>query len=123
MLISGDFKSNDFVNAHSKGFADAFFVCAHSKGLACVKVAESVTMSGSVAPAKLLGGFAGPLTSAVMGRPFMNTGNSKIYLGLYQLFRRVLARFAHFLCLSAGLESVSHWLHGGLGHGLEVGVL
>ena|SRR2546426_887466 len=101
MLIPGDFKSNDFVNAHSKGFADAFFVCAHSKGLACVKVAESVTMSGSVAPAKLLGGFAGPLTSAVMGRPFMNTGNSKIYLGLYQLFRRVLARFAHFLCHSA----------------------
>jgi len=107
VLISGDFKSNDFASADCKGFADAFFVCAHSKGLASVKVAESVTMSGSVAPAKLLAGFAVPFTSAVMGRPFVNTGNSKIYLGLYQLFRGLLARFAHFLCLSAGLESTS----------------
>ncbi len=55
-------------------------------------------MSGPVAPAKLLAGFAIPFTSAVIGRPFMNTGNSKAYLGLYQLFRSVLARFAHFLC-------------------------
>ena len=102
MLISGDFKSNEFVSTHSKRFAEAFFVCAHSKGLASVEVAESVTMSvtmsGSVAPAKLLAGFAVPLNSAAIGRRLMNTGNSKIYLGLYQLFRRVLARFAHFLC-------------------------
>jgi hypothetical protein len=77
VLIPGDFKSKDSVNAHSKGFADAFFVCAHSKGLASVEVAESLTMSGSVAPAELLAGFAIPLTSAVIGRPFMNTGNSK----------------------------------------------
>ena len=81
VFISGDFKSNDFVNAHSKGFADAFFVCAHSKGLASLEVAESVTMSvtmsGSVAPAKLLAGFAVPLTSAAIGRRLMNTGNSK----------------------------------------------
>jgi len=112
VLISGDFKSNDFVSADSKGFADAFFVCADSKGLASVEVAESVTMSvtmsGSVAPAKLLAGFAVPFTSAAIGRRLMNTGNSKIYLGLYQLFRSVLARFAHFLCRSAGLEPVSH---------------
>ncbi|PYU35572.1 MAG: hypothetical protein DMG28_02415 [Acidobacteria bacterium] len=44
VLISGDFKSNDFVNAHSKGFAGTFFASAHSKGFAGVVVAKSVTM-------------------------------------------------------------------------------
>src|SRR3989442_13406834 len=108
MLIPGDFKSNDFVNAHSKGFADAFFVCADSRGLASVEVAESVTMSvtmsGSVAPAKLLAGFAVPFISAVIDRLFTNMGKFQLDLGLYQLLRSVLARLAHFLCRNAGLE-------------------
>ena len=33
MLIPKSFKSNDFVRAHCKGLAGAFFVSAHSKGL------------------------------------------------------------------------------------------
>ena len=44
VFISGDFKSNDFVNAHSKGFAGTFFASAHSKGFAGVEVAKGVTM-------------------------------------------------------------------------------
>src|SRR5712692_6284546 len=44
VFISGDFKSNDFVNAHSKGFVGAFFASAYSKGFAGIEVAASVTM-------------------------------------------------------------------------------
>src|SRR5712692_2490064 len=35
VFIPRNFKSNGFVSAHSKGFAEAFFVSAYSKGLAC----------------------------------------------------------------------------------------
>src|SRR5713226_5754538 len=35
VFISRNFKSNGFVSAHSKGFAEAFFVSAYSKGLTC----------------------------------------------------------------------------------------
>ncbi len=85
MFILRSFKSNDFVCANSKGVADAFFVTAHSKefagvdetqSVAGVDVAESVTMSGLVASAKLLAGLQFTSPSAVTGRPFMNTGNS-----------------------------------------------
>src|SRR5437899_1491754 len=34
VLIPGGFKSNDFVSAHSKGFAETFFVSAYFKRLA-----------------------------------------------------------------------------------------
>ena len=44
VFISGDFKSNDFVNAHSKGFAGTFFASADSKGFVGVEAAASVTM-------------------------------------------------------------------------------
>src|SRR3989441_13037854 len=33
MFIPGDFKSNDFVSAHSRALTDAFFASAHCKGL------------------------------------------------------------------------------------------
>jgi len=42
-MISGDFKSNDFASAYSKGVAGAFFASAHPKGLASVDVRQSVT--------------------------------------------------------------------------------
>ena len=84
MLISGDFKSNDFASADSRGFTGTFFGCADSKGLAGVNVrqsvggvshsltgqesvvetGQSVTVSESVASAKLLAGFAPHVTSA-----------------------------------------------------------
>src|SRR3989442_15868043 len=48
VLISGDFKSNDFVIADSRGFTGTFFVCAHSKGLASTDVGHRVTMEQSV---------------------------------------------------------------------------
>ena len=85
MFILSSFKSNDFVCAHSKRFTDAFFVSADSKefpgvdqrqSVASVNVVESVTTYESVASAKRLAGFAVPLTSAVIGRSFMNMGNS-----------------------------------------------
>ena len=86
MFISGDFKSNDFANADSRGFTGTFFGCADSKGLASVDVRQSVggvshsltgqepvvetrqsvTVSESVASAKLLAGFASHVTSAVV---------------------------------------------------------
>jgi len=43
VLISGDFKSNDFVTADSTGFAEAFFASAESKQLASAGVQETVT--------------------------------------------------------------------------------
>src|SRR6266849_5759542 len=64
VLISGDFKSNDFVTADSTEFAATFFVTADSKGLARVETRQSVTVSESVASAKLLAGFAPHVTSA-----------------------------------------------------------
>jgi len=42
VLISGDFKSNDFVTADSTGFAGTFFVTADSKGVARVGGGQSV---------------------------------------------------------------------------------
>ena len=42
VLISGDFKSNDFVTADSTGFAATFFVTADSKGFARVDEGQSV---------------------------------------------------------------------------------
>jgi hypothetical protein len=42
VFISGDFKSNDFVAADSRGFTGAFFRCAHSKGLAGVDPSRSL---------------------------------------------------------------------------------
>src|SRR3989442_736124 len=41
-MISGGFKSNNFVGAHSKGLADAFFVTANSKGLADLDQRQSI---------------------------------------------------------------------------------
>ncbi len=75
MFILRSFKSNDFATADSTGFADAFFVTAHSREFAGVDhrqsvvsadVAESVTMQGSVASAKLLVGFAVHVPSLVI---------------------------------------------------------
>jgi len=43
VLISWDFKSNDFVTADSTGFAEAFFASAESKQLASAGVQETVT--------------------------------------------------------------------------------
>jgi len=43
VLISGDFKSNDFVTADSTGFAEAFFASAESKELASAGASWSVT--------------------------------------------------------------------------------
>src|SRR5437870_4431379 len=48
MFILRNFKSNDFVTAYSKGFADAFLVCAHSKGVASADVRASRSGSLSV---------------------------------------------------------------------------
>src|SRR2546426_12434973 len=42
MFISGDFKSNDFVRAHSKALTDAFFVRAHPKGVTDVGDHQSI---------------------------------------------------------------------------------
>src|SRR5947209_2569992 len=42
MFISGDFKSNDFVRAHSKALTDAFFVSAHPKGVTGVNEHQSI---------------------------------------------------------------------------------
>jgi len=42
MFISGDFKSNDFANADSRGLTETFFASADSKGLAGVNVRQSV---------------------------------------------------------------------------------
>src|SRR2546428_3209889 len=44
MFILRNFKSNDFVGAYSKGFAEAFFVSAHSKGFASARVGQGVTI-------------------------------------------------------------------------------
>ena len=63
MLIPGDFKSNEFVGAYSKGFAEAFFVTAHSKGFASARVRQGVTI------------FAFKATSEVNT---MSTGNSSL---------------------------------------------
>src|SRR5216684_4442172 len=74
LFISGDFKSNDFGTAHSKGLADAFFVTAYSKGVARAELRQSVgggrqsTMQESVASAKLLAGFALHVASLVIIR-------------------------------------------------------
>jgi len=43
VLISWDFKSNDFVTADSTGFAEAFFASAESKQLASAGASWSVT--------------------------------------------------------------------------------
>src|SRR5207245_9965450 len=61
MFILRNFKSNDFVTAYSKGFAEAFFVSAHSKGFASARVGQGVTI------------FAFKATSEVNT---MSTGNS-----------------------------------------------
>src|SRR2546422_11626222 len=69
MLIPGNFKSNDFASADSRGFADASFATANPKGLASAEVRQragvrqSVTTYGSLASAKLLVGFALHVTS------------------------------------------------------------
>jgi len=42
MFISGDFKSNDFASADSRGLTEPFFATADSKGLASVDVRQSV---------------------------------------------------------------------------------
>src|SRR5437899_9964733 len=55
-MISGDFKSNDFASAYSKGVAGAFFASAHSKGLASVDVGQSVTAVRVNRSCKALGG-------------------------------------------------------------------
>ena len=44
VFILRNFKSNDFVGAYSKGFAEAFFVSAHSKGFASARVGQGVTI-------------------------------------------------------------------------------
>ena len=44
VLISGDFKSNDFVCAHSKGFTDVFLVTADCKGVADLDERQSITL-------------------------------------------------------------------------------
>src|SRR2546425_130375 len=41
-MISGGFKSNNFLSAHSKRLADAFFVTANSKGLADLDQRQSI---------------------------------------------------------------------------------
>src|SRR2546425_10910020 len=41
-MISGGFKSNNFLSAHSKRLADAFFVTANSKGLADLNQRQSI---------------------------------------------------------------------------------
>src|SRR2546427_1214248 len=63
MFIPRNFKSNDFVSAYSKGFAEAFFVSAHSKGFASTRVRQGVTI------------FAFKATSEVNT---MSTGNSSL---------------------------------------------
>src|SRR2546425_4736024 len=65
MFIPGEFKSNDFVSARGKGFADAFLVCAHSKEVASADVRAS-TVWESVGSAKPLAGFALHVTSVVI---------------------------------------------------------
>src|SRR6266852_3433487 len=47
VLISKDFKSNDFVSAHPMRLADVFFASAHSKGLASARVRERVAIDGA----------------------------------------------------------------------------
>src|SRR5712691_6335863 len=61
MFILRNFKSNDFVGAYSKGFAEAIFLSAHSKGFASARVGQGVTI------------FAFKATSEVNT---MSTGNS-----------------------------------------------
>ncbi len=63
VLISGDFKSNDFASADSRGFAKMFFVCAHSEGFASADVRESVTVL-RIGSAKLLAGITTHVTWA-----------------------------------------------------------
>ena len=63
VFILRNFKSNDFVTAYSKGFAEAFFVSAHSKGFASARVRQAVTI------------FAFKATSEVNT---MSTGNSSL---------------------------------------------
>src|SRR2546425_3405759 len=47
VLISRDFKFNDFVSAHSSGLPDAFFASAHPKGLVSARVRESIAIDGA----------------------------------------------------------------------------
>src|SRR5712692_4548691 len=52
VFISRNFKSNGFVSAHSKGFAEAFFVSAYSKVLACQGRSDSACSEFAVNSSK-----------------------------------------------------------------------